>query len=178
MDIDGQWVLDPVFLLPIEKWKEIMTPIEKKEPYILVYDFESNKEIERFCKEYAKEKGLKIYSINDTYPKMYADKNFSSAGPREFLSLIYNCDAFVSNSFHGTAFSIIFGKPVFVFNRNRHKVNSRMESLTHLFGIEECIVPENFNITQYSAMPFDFEKINSIRLAELEKSKAYLKSLL
>lgn len=176
--LDGQWVLDPVFLLPIEKWKEIMTPIKKKEPYILVYDFESNKEIERFCKEYAKEKGLKIYSINDTYPKMYADKNFSSAGPREFLSLIYNCDAFVSNSFHGTAFSIIFDRPVFVFNRNRHKVNSRMESLTRLFGIEECIVPENFNIAKYTTMPFDFERIKKTRLDELEKSKEFLKALL
>ena len=155
-----------------------MTPIKKKEPYILVYDFESNKEIERFCKEYAKEKGLKIYSINDTYPKMYADKNFSSAGPREFLSLIYNCDAFVSNSFHGTAFSIIFDRPVFVFNRNRHKVNSRMESLTRLFGIEECIVPENFNIAKYTAMPFDFERIKKTRLDELEKSKEFLKALL
>ena len=141
-------------------------------------DFESNKEIERFCKEYAKKKGLKIYSINDTYSRLYADKNFSSAGPREFLSLIYHCDAFVSNSFHGTAFSIIFGKPVFVFNRNRHKVNSRMESLTKMFGIEECIVPEGFTIDKYAEMVFDFEKINNIRIEKLEVSEKFLNELL
>lgn len=178
MNLAGEWVLDPVFLLPIDKWKEIMTPIKKKEPYLLVYNFETNKEIERFCKEYAKAKGLKIYSINDTYPRRYADRNFSSEGPREFLSLIYNCDAFVSNSFHGTAFSIIFGKPVFVFNRNRHKVNSRMESLTRLFGIEECIVPERFNIEKYLTMRFDFEKIKATRLKEVEKAQEYLNSLI
>lgn len=178
MGFDGCWVLDPVFLLPIEKWKEIMTPVNNKEPYLLVYDFESNKEIERFCKEYAKKNGLKIYSINDTYPRLYADKNFSSAGPREFLSLIYHCDAFVSNSFHGTAFSIIFGKPVFVFNRNRHKVNSRMESLTKMFGIEECIIPEGFTIDKYAEMVFDFEKINNIRIEKLEVSEKFLNELL
>ena len=178
MNLDGTWVLDPVFLLPINKWKEIMVPIKNKEPYILVYDFESNKEIERFCKEYAKEKGLKIYSINDTYPKLYADRNFSSAGPREFLSLIYNCDAFVSNSFHGTAFSIIFGKPVFVFNRKRHKVNSRMESLTKMFEIEDCIVHECFEIGKYINMSFDTNRIKDIYDRRLAISIDYLKTIL
>ena len=174
INIEGQWVLDPVFLLPIEQWKTVMAPFEKKEKYLLVYDFENNADIKRFCLQYAKEKDLKIYSINDTYPCRYADRNFSSAGPREFLSLIYNCDVFVSNSFHGTAFSIIFGKPVFVFNRNRHKVNSRMESLTSLFGISDCIVNPQNEYKEYINKIFDFKHINAVRLNELEKSKTYL----
>lgn len=178
MGFESTWVLDPVFLLSESCWKKIMLPVKNKKPYILVYDFESNKEIERFCKEYAKNKGLKIYSINDTYPRLYADRNFSSAGPQEFLSLIYNCDAFVSNSFHGTAFSIMFQKPVFVFNRNRHKVNSRMESLTKMFGLKNCIVPEGFNIENYINMPFDYNKIGQIRKNELNKSKEYINRLL
>ena len=121
---------------------------------------------------------MKIYSINDTYPCRYADRNFSSAGPREFLSLIYNCDAFVSNSFHGTAFSIIFRKPVFVFNRVRHKVNSRMESLTSLFKIGDCIVEPQSDYTKYINKEFDFEQINAIRLHEVDKSKEYINGLL
>lgn len=178
MGLEGEWVLDPVFLLSINQWRSIMSTFKKKEPYLLVYDFENNLEIKRFCKQYAAEKGLRIYSVNDTYPRHYADKNFSSAGPREFLSLIYNCDAFVSNSFHGTAFSIIFEKPVFVFNRNRHKVNSRMESLTSLFGISDCMVKPQKDYSEYINMVFDFEHINTVRMHELEKSTAYLKELL
>lgn len=175
---DACWVLDPVFLLSIEKWKEIMTPVKVNEPYLLVYDFENNREIKRFCKEYAEIKRLKIYSINDTYPRLYADKNFSSVGPREFLSLIYNCDAFVSNSFHGTAFSIIFGKPVFVFNRNRHKVNSRMESLTKMFEMENCIVQEGFEIEKYVNINFDINRINDIYKKRLSISLEYLNTIL
>lgn len=178
MELKGQWVLDPVFLLPIEQWKEIMVPMKKKEKYLLIYDFENNEHLKKFCIQYAKEKNLKIYSVNDTYPRMYADKNFSNAGPREFLSLIYNCDTFVSNSFHGTAFSIIFGKPVFVFNRNRHKVNSRMESLMKLFELSDCIVDTNKDYTNYINRSFDFERIKSIRLEELKKSQSYLDALL
>lgn len=178
MGLEGQWVLDPVFLLSVDQWKSLMSPFEKKENYILVYDFENNSEIKRFSLQYAKEKKLKVYSINDTYPRLYADRNFSSAGPLEFLSLIYHCDAFVSNSFHGTAFSIIFGKPVFVFNRNRHKVNSRMDSLTSLFGISDCIVEYQSDYSKYINKTFDFERINIIRLHELKKSMEYLNALL
>lgn len=178
MGLEGKWVLDPVFLLPIEKWEKIMIPFEKKEKYLLVYDFEGNKELKRFCLQYAKEKGLKIYSINDTYPCFYADRNFSSAGPREFLTLIYNCDAFVSNSFHGTAFSVIFNKPVFVFNRNRHKVNSRMESLTSLFGIRDCVIDTQRSYSEYINRIFDYESINTIYKKELMESVNYLKQLL
>lgn len=178
MDIKGTWVLDPVFLLSIDEWKKIMAPFAKTEKYLLIYDFEGNKELKEFAIQYAKEKQLKIYSINDTYPLLYADRNFGSAGPKEFLSLIYHCDAFVSNSFHGTAFSIIFNKPVFVFNRHRHKVNSRMESLMSLFGLNHFILLDR---TMYKAAidaTFDFSRINAIIERELVKSKQFIEGLL
>lgn len=175
MGIKGSWVLDPVFLLSANEWKTLMSPVKIKDKYILVYDFEGNKEIERFAKQYAKAKGLKIYSINDTYPKLYADKNYSNAGPREFLYLIYNSTAFVSNSFHGTAFSIIFNKPVFVFNRNRHKVNSRMESLMKLFGLYDCIINPRHNYADaIESCSFNWETIRQRLESEKEKSVAFI----
>lgn len=163
MGINGTWVLDPVFLLSVDKWKKLMSDFKKTEPYLLVYDFEGNSLLETFAKNYAKQKGLKIYSITDTYPRLYADRNFNSAGPKEFLSLIYNCDAFVSNSFHGTAFSIIFHKPVFVFNRHRHKVNSRMQSLVKLFGLENCIISDYTDSEKAMKVSFDFSSIDRIK---------------
>lgn len=170
MNIIGKWVLDPVFLLSVEEWKSLMTDFQKKEPYLLVYDFEGNDSLKVFAKQYAQEHGLKIYNINDTYPLRYADRNFSKAGPREFLSLIYNCDAFVSNSFHGTAFSILFHKPVYVFNRHRHKVNSRMESLLTLFDLKQCQEPTAMDVS------FDWKKIENIIKIEKLASMAFLEN--
>lgn len=169
MGIAGEWVLDPVFLLTVEEWKSLMTDFKKTDPYLLIYDFEGNKALKAFALKYAGEHNLKIYNINDTYPRLYADRNFSKAGPREFLSLIYHCDVFVSNSFHGTAFSILFHKPVYVFNRHRHKVNSRMESLLGLFGLNRCMEPQE----EYT---FDYDRIQCIKEKELEKSRNFLKS--
>lgn len=108
LNLESTWVLDPVFLLSKECWGNLVDKYESKDQYLLVYDFENNKEIKLFAEKYAEKHNLKIYSINDTYPCMYADKNFNDAGPLEFLSLIQGCSAFVSNSFHGTAFSIMF----------------------------------------------------------------------
>lgn len=176
--IKGTWVLDPVFLLSVDKWKMLMSDFKKTEPYLLVYDFEGNSLLEKFAKNYAKKKGLKIYSITDTYPRLYADKNFNCAGPKEFLSLIYNCDAFVSNSFHGTAFSIIFHKPVFVFNRHRHKVNSRMLSLMRLFELEKCIINNISESKNAMSFVFDPIKIDKIKNKYLLISEDFLKKLL
>lgn len=178
MNLKATWVLDPVFLLSVDEWKHMMSDFEKQEKYLLVYDFEGNKDLKKFAIQYAKEKQLKIYSINDTYPLPYANRNFGSAGPKEFLSLIYHCDAFVSNSFHGTAFSILFNKPVFVFNRHRHKVNSRMESLMTLFGLNECILTDKTKYTSAIETSFDFKEINRTLEKELSKSKRFIEKLL
>lgn len=176
MGIKGEWVLDPVFLLNVNQWKSNMVDCIPKEDYLLIYDFEGNKNLKSFAIEYAKKYNLKIYAITDTYPLLYADKNFTKAGPKHFVSMIYNCKAFISNSFHGTAFSILFNKPVFVFNRHRHKVNSRMESLMTLFGLNECIEPDITNIEAYSKF-FDYNRINSVIEREREKSYTFIDDL-
>lgn len=178
MGIEGNWVLDPVFLLSEEQWKKLMVNDIPQENYLLIYDFEGDKELKEFAKEYAQKHKLKIYAIVDTYPLLYVDKNYTKAGPREFITLIYHCKAFISNSFHGTAFSIIFNKPVFVFNRHRHKVNSRMESLMTLFDLKTCILNTKKDWTNAYNYHFDFTKINKIKQRELIKSVNYLDNLL
>lgn len=177
MNIKGTWVLDPVFLLAVDDWKRIMTKFEKKEKYLLIYDFERDKSIKEFAQLYAKANGLKIYAINSAYPTIYAHRNFPNTGPKEFITLIYNCDAFVSNSFHGTAFSIIFNKPVFIFNRQKHKVNSRMESLAKLFEIENCILPHDGDYSSTLNIKFDFDNINKIKEREIATSKKFIQNL-
>ena len=178
MGIKGTWVLDPVFLLPVGEWRAMMAPFRKRGPYLLVYDFEGDALLKDFAREYAGRHGLRVYSINDTYPRLWADRNFSSAGPREFLSLVYNCDAFVSNSFHGTAFSIIFHKPAFVFNRHRHKVNSRMQSLMGLFGLEGCIIGGKAEFARAMDVAVDWAAVDGVMERELRKSKDFIGGLL
>lgn len=175
LGLEGTWVLDPTFLLPVELWKKMLVPFFKKEPYLLIYDFEGNKLLKKFAIHLAQQKGIKIYAINDTYPLTYADKNFGKAGPKEFITLIYHCDYFISNSFHGSVFSILFNKRFFIFPRNRHKVNSRMESLLKMFEKTELLISneEQFNTALNSHN--DPSKTQRIIEKYLAISKEYLK---
>ena len=180
MGIDGTWVLDPVFLLSVDEWKKLMKPMnETNEPYLLIYDFEGNNELKNFAIKYAKDKGLKMYSISDrAYQTRYADKHFTKTGPCEFISLIYHCSAFVSNSFHGTAFSIMFHKRFYVFGRNRHKVNSRMESLLSMFELSNRYIHSAGDYIGEQISEIDWVKIESMKSRFLNRSETFIQMAL
>lgn len=182
MGIESTWVLDPVFLLPLPEWNRLAAEPDdsvytSSDKYVLIYDFEGNENLKIFAQEYAGRHGLKIYAIIDKYPLAYADKNFKTAGPKEFVRMIAGCEAFISNSFHGTAFSIMYHKPVFVFNRKRHNVNSRMGSLLTLFELKDCVVEDNTDRALLIGRFFDWERIDYIRNEQLKTSIEYLKGL-
>lgn len=181
MGMKATWVLDPVFLLSGSDWNVLIErkdihsyePRQFTDKYLLIYDFEGNDKLKRFAMEYAKKHSLKIYAITDRFPLRYADKNFKNAGPVDFIRMIRGCDCFISNSFHGTAFSIIFHKPFFVFNREKAKVNSRMQSLLQLFGLEDRIVVDEKENTN----SIDWERIDKIRGIKQKESINFLKQL-
>ena len=176
MGIDGTWVLDPVFLLPIEHWNSFSAKAKVdigKEPYLLVYDFEGNRQLKDAAIGYAKQHQLKIYSITDKRPLAYTHRNFNNVGPMEFVKMIAGCSAFMSNSFHGTAFSIMYHKPFYVFNRQRHSVNSRMESLLTLFGLKDRLIIGKESVES----DIDWKNVERIKNAYLTQSLDFLKKI-
>lgn len=54
----------------------------------------------------------------------------------EFVNLILNAEAVVSNSFHATVFAIIFHKEFFVIER-KERINTRVNDLLKVFGVED-----------------------------------------
>ena len=123
-------VLDPVFLLPKQQWQDLADNTGKAERYVLVYDFMNSPKVREQAKRVAAEKNLKIYTIGDKRLR-YADRNFIYASPLTFLGLIKHAAHIVSNSFHGTAFAMIFGIPYTIVNRE-DGLNVRMQDLAHL----------------------------------------------
>lgn len=186
MEIEGTWVLDPTLLLSTEEWNQLIDrkdilSVEKLEsashPYLLIYDFEGNEDLRSFAEEYARIHGLKIYAITDRFPLRYAEKNFKNAGPVDFIRLIKGCSCFISNSFHGTVFSILYHKPMFVFNRHRHQVNSRMESLLKVFQLQDCLIDSEDKRAAAFQKTFDWNKVEQLKEEQLQISKKYLEGL-
>ncbi len=126
----GSQVLDPVFLLSKEKWEAIEDTFHANAPYILLYDFDNSEGVKTFAINKAKLNGWKIYSI---LPCKYADCVFEDCGPAMLPTLIHHASFIISNSFHATAFSLIYEKDFVVFNRNE-SINTRMQDLLSLIG--------------------------------------------
>jgi hypothetical protein len=158
----AEQVLDPVFLLDANHWETIKKDSYFTDRYILVYDFDENQAIKEYAIQYAKKHNLKIYTI---FKNRYGDKDFYDDGPEGFLSLILHADFIVSNSFHATAFSIIFEKPFAVFDR-KERINARIHNLIELFGLKQ--INEN---TDYAVI--------RVKVAqEIKKSKQYIDRVL
>lgn len=129
-------VCDPVFLLSKEDWLNIASPSLVEGDYILVYDFfQDDKCIREMAINLSKERKCKIVSVNDGGKCKYADINISDASPNDFLSLIYNADVVVSNSFHATAFSLMLETDFYTYPVVRNKNQSRMIDLLDSFDL-------------------------------------------
>lgn len=120
LGLKAEQLLDPVFILSETEWKDYTKPERiVKEPYLLVYAPYNTVDkglIYRHARRIADKEGLKVVSFSWTYYKdKDADISMRFAGPADFLNLMMNADYVITNSFHGTAFSICLKKRFWVF---------------------------------------------------------------
>lgn len=128
-------VLDPVFLLNSEHWKKLSSnKLTPKFKYILVYSLEYNEELINYANVIANELNIKIVTLhpfNNNYS--FADLCINTAGPKEFISLIEQAEYVVTNSFHGTVFSIIFEKKLVCLPHS--KTGTRISNILNKFDL-------------------------------------------
>ena len=136
---EGRIVVDPVFLLSKEWWDQFDIADFEEERCVLTYDFEKNgTNIASIAKRLASLADSKVYSVSP-FKRGYADKCFVDVSPDVFVSLIKHAQCVISNSFHGTAFSLIYEVPFFVVNRE-DGLNTRMKDLLDHYGLTERLI--------------------------------------
>ena len=103
--------IDPTLLLDLYDYAQIEADIIEREPYIFVYGFEDNKTLHNVVKQVQRRYDIRI--INGCPHRIKFDgnvENIRECGPGEFLALIKNATYVITNSFHGTALSIVYKK--------------------------------------------------------------------
>ena len=170
---NGIQVMDPVFLLSKETWLNMAYEVDKKQKYIFVYDFDGNELIKEIALKVAKKKSLKIYTV---FKSDYSDKVIKGMGPIDFISYIKNAEFVISNSFHGTAFSIIFEKQFVVVNR-KEAINTRMRDLLTILKIENRLINENYNFDLINKN-IDYTVVNRAIELKVKSSKEYLENII
>ncbi len=182
-DLSGKeatWVLDPTFLLNKEGWAKVAEyPYDIKNNYLLVYELIPSPYIMELAKVMSQEKGLTLVRIcKDAAPesKEKGIISIADAGPAEFIGLFANATMIITNSFHGTAFSINFGKDFYTVTPQHKQNNSRQQSLLGLFSLNERLLLEGTDINSVARTPIDYTIINRMVEREREKSIKFLKS--
>ena len=168
---NGTQVVDPAFLLSADDWNKLAEPTYKKQSYVLVYDFYHSIDIEKAAKRIAQNQNLKIFSIGP-YRLPYVDKNFTNASPRTFLRLVRDAEYVISNSFHGSVFSIIYRKEFFVADRC-DGLNRRMSDLLEHYNLSH----RHINVDTTDEQLFqhiDWNMVLPILNSDIIQSKLFL----
>ena len=69
----------------------------------------------------------------------YEDEILDNQGPMGFLTAIRDSVCVISNSFHATAFSLIYHTEFYVVNRCEN-INTRMKDLLSLVGLSNRLI--------------------------------------
>lgn len=173
---EAQAVCDPVFLLSPEHWQRLAPSYPNKDKAcIFVYDSERSQDIYALALQAAQQIDTNILYLGTPYRHHPLIRNVSlQTGPLEFLNYILQANLVISNSFHATAFSILFRKPFYTVNRTSN-INLRMEDLlsgTHLNARNTATW--NANLLRYE----DLEEAYIFYKTVIEESKEYLSHLL
>ena len=166
-DVDAACILDPVFLIDKNVYENLYKQSNKNlsKKFIAVYVFEYDNNIEKFANKIAAENDLEIVIMN------------RGESIEDWLYYIKNAELVITDSYHGTCFSIIFEKQVLPLT-NTHG-NSRFYSLLSIIGLENRIIENKKDFNKISNLineNINYEKINKILEKEIGKSSKWLKS--
>lgn len=167
-------VSDPTLLLNRNEWDNICSERLIEKNYILVYTLYSSPEIREFAQKKAKEENLDIVVIqSDLKREIKKSKVIRNAGIEEFISLIKHANYVITNSFHGTIFSLLYNKEFYIsLIKGDNAPNSRIENLLKEYKVEQRII--DYNEYEKDKKKIEYENVNKKIQENKKESLDYL----
>lgn len=163
--VEATHVLDPTLLLTAEDYTALCRDLPQKVPFVFAYILDLDELKQQEIMAFAKAKGLPcvIKSADSCI-----DQNDSI---EKWLSCFRDAAYVITDSFHGTVFSIIFNCEFYVYG-NEDRGNARFDSLLNVFGLQSRKVT---SILSNALEPIEWVEINKKRTSEIKKSLLWLK---
>lgn len=177
-DVEIQNVLDPTLLVDCKVWDKFITKKISRENYLLIYKMENNPYIDELANKISKELNLKIIEIGSKNVKYKVSHELKcDLGIEEFLSYFYNAEFILTNSFHGTAFSVIFNKSFYSILHST--LGLRIKDLLEDLELKDRIIdPENENLEYKDFNSINWKKSNLLLDNLKKKSNDFIKDAL
>lgn len=138
---DASVLIDPTLVLETSEWKALASDAARPATrYTLTYFLgEKSERRVSYVEAVSRTRGLAVVNLLDR-----RDPRTFAAGPAEFLDLVANAECVFTDSFHGSAFSLIFDVPVVIFAREGEtdRMGSRIETFVRTFGLDRHLYAE------------------------------------
>lgn len=180
---DVETVLDPTLLFRKNEWNKMCAGRVVRQPYIFLYVIGKSVILENILMQVrASFPGRKVVWVkmegNDGYP---VGEALSNIGPAEFISLVRYADVVITDSFHGTAFSVIYRKQFFAVKRIVDE-NDIYDNDCRLKNILDLLKLKNYYTTEdkinFADSKINYQNVERYLNGERKKSWDYLKMAL
>ena len=174
--ISAEQVLDPTLLLDAGYWNQYLKPINHKK-YVLVYQLHNDKKLSDYAEKIAKAKKIPLIRVSTSFHQVIrAGKFVWCPEIGEFLSYIKNAECMITDSFHGTAFAILFNTP-FVEVLPNNNTGTRNVSILKLTGLSNRIMRTDQDMEK-AMNSIDFSYANDVLKRERIRSLQILKKMI
>ncbi|MBQ8364041.1 MAG: polysaccharide pyruvyl transferase family protein [Thermoguttaceae bacterium] len=161
--------VDPVFLTDFDAH---IPTVKTRRPYLLVYAYGNRISDEReiaAVREYAKKRNLEILCVG--MQQRWADRTIA-ANAFELLAYVKGAERVVTDTFHGSVFSIKYNKKFATFIRESNR--NKLGGLLRQFGLFERSVENMVDLERVLDADVDYVATNAAIAAEQKRSFDYL----
>lgn len=174
---DAVVLLDPTMLIGQEPWVQLLhtRKSEKRNPYILVYILgEISEQRKQDIEKLAMSLDAEVLYLNSR-----DNQEMYTIDAVEFVELISESEAVITDSFHACVFSILFHKNFWVLKRTGEYANiySRIDDLLGKFDLRERAVTEIANIDSKVLSEDQIQKIENVLVTERNRAEQFLDSV-
>ncbi len=172
LGVDATLVLDPVFLLPRRQWKDlaredVCTSLPGEIAFYTVC-----RPLEADVRQFIDANRMLLC------PDVVTDISCGFSIPN-WLAKVRDCKFFITDSFHGTCFALIFHKQ-FVCVNPYHATSTRMKSILDTLGVENRFYSsyEDVPLADLLAHPIDYQLVDELLSTETTTSIQFLRHAL
>lgn len=167
-------VLDPTMLLSVEHYKSLVKDYHPKKDFhhkILAYVLDKNEqisEIKSSCAHYYRKQCEEIIDSDK-----WENEGYVLPAIEEWLCAFRDADFIITDSFHGTVFSILFHKP-FVVIINKGRGRDRFDTLLGHFGLKNRMTETKNSIDNILNGDIVWDKVDAMLQKHRENSLHFL----
>jgi len=182
LGVTAQCVVDPTLLLEPEDYKPLIA--ESGESHhagcVLSYVLDPAPEKRAIADSAGRVLGAEVFSIKPEYTiTQVRAKNISQCrfpSVETWLRAFHDASFIVTDSFHGTVFSILFNKP-FIAVGNSARGMAQFESLLSQFGLTERLIADSRAVsTELLQSQIDWDAVNFKREALASAGRNFLQT--